>query len=331
MATIRDVAKLAGVAVSTVSKVINKYPNVSEETTARVNKAIEELKFTPNVVAASLSSKQSGRVGLLINTDIQTSAIDEVSMQYLKGALAKAQELHSEVIPIFFSMLDGMDEAEVEKYLQSQNIKGIVIYGMSKDDYVLQRVVAREQFKSVLVDVPILNDSCSYISIDHVQAQKDVARKTIMENNTFNGQVLYISGKKNGYVSDDRLKGMLELAQEMELAVSLHCGEFSEKTAREITLKYGNMHDIIICASDMMAIGAMRALTDMDIFRPVCGFDGISLMGYAGKQMNTVKQNFYDISSEAVNECFRLMSGGKGQRIVAPHELVRIEYLDMIR
>ena len=55
------------------------------------------------------------------------------------------------------------------------------------------------------------------------------------------------------------------------------------------------MHDIIICASDMMAIGAMRALTEMDIFRPVCGFDGISLMGYAGKQMNTVKQNFYDI------------------------------------
>ncbi len=330
MATIRDVAKLAGVAVSTVSKVINKYPNVSEETAIRVNKAIEELGFTPNVVAASLSSKQSGRVGLLINTDIQTSAIDEISMQYLKGALHKAQELHIEVVPIFFSMLEGMDEAETEKFLKSQNIKGLVIYGMSKDDYVLQRVIAREQFKCVLIDVPIINDSCSHIGIDHRQAQKDVARKTIMENNTFNGQVLYISGKKNGYVSDDRLQGMLELAQELELAVSLHCGEFSEKKAREITFKYGSMHDIIICASDMMAIGAMRALTDMDIFRPVCGFDGISLMGYAGKQMNTVKQNFYDISAEAVAECSRLMGGSLGRKIVAPHELVRIEYLDMI-
>ena len=122
MATIRDVAKLAGVAVSTVSKVINKYPNVSEETAIRVNKAIEELGFTPNVVAASLSSKQSGRVGLLINTDIQTSAIDEISMQYLKGALHKAQELHIEVVPIFFSMLEGMDETETEKFLKSQNI-----------------------------------------------------------------------------------------------------------------------------------------------------------------------------------------------------------------
>ncbi len=331
MATIRDVAKLAGVAVSTVSKVINKYPNVSEETTARVNKAIEELKFTPNVVAASLSSKQSGRIALLINTDVQTSAIDEVSMQYLTGAVQRARELHVEAVPIFFSMLADMDESEIEKYLQSQNVKGLVICGMSKDDYVLQRVVAREMFKSVLVDVPIVNDSTSTISVDQRQAQKDVARKTIMENNTFHSQVLYISGKKNGYVSDERLSGMLELANEMDLAVSLHCGEFSEKRAREITFKYGSMHDIIICASDMMAIGAMRALTEMDIFRPVCGFDGISLMGYAGKQMNTVKQNFRDISAEAVTECTRLMSGGMGQSIVVPHELVRIEYLDMIR
>ena len=331
MATIRDVAKLAGVAVSTVSKVINKYPNVSEETALRVNKAIEELGFTPNVIAASLSSKQSGRVALIINTDVQTSAIDEVSMKYLAGAISRAQELHVDVVPVFFSMLAGLDENGVEKYLRSQNVKGIVIYGMSKDDYVLQRVIAREHFKSVLVDVPIVNASTSYISVDQRQAQKDVARKTIMENNTYNSQVLYISGKQNGYVSEERLSGMLELAKEMELAVSLHCGDFSEKQAREITFKYGNMHDIIICASDMMAIGAMRALNEMDVFRPVCGFDGISLMGYAGKQMNTVKQNFFDISAEAVTECTRLMGGGEGQKIIAPHELVRIEYLDMIR
>lgn len=331
MATIRDVAKLAGVAVSTVSKVINHYPNVSEETTARVNSAIEELKFTPNVIAASLSSKQSGRIALLINTSVQTSSIDEISMKYLAGAISKAEQLHVDVVPIFFSMLEGKNEAEVENYLQSQNVKGMVVYGMSKDDYILQRVVAREKFKSVLVDVPIVNESTSCISVDQRQAQKDVARKTIMENNTFNGQVLYISGKQNGYVSDERLQGMLELAQELDLAVSLHCGEFSEKMARDITLKFGNMHDVIICASDMMAIGAMRALSDMDIFRPVCGFDGISLMGYAGKQMNTVKQQFTEISAEAVTECTRLMAGGTGTKIVMPHELVRIEYLDMIK
>lgn len=331
MATIRDVAKLAGVAVSTVSKVINHYPNVSEETAERVNRAIEELQFTPNVVAASLSSKQSGRIALIINTEIQTSAIDEISMKYLSGAIAKAQQMHVDVVPIFFSMLEGKAEAEVENYLQSQNVKGMVVYGMSKDDAVLKKVIEREKFKSVLVDVPIVNDSTSCISVDQRQAQKDIARKTIEENNTTKGKILYISGKQNGYVSEQRLQGINELAKEMGLALSIHCGEFSERQARNITLKYGSSHDVIICASDMMAIGAMRALTDMDIFRPVCGFDGITLMGYAGKQMNTVKQNFYEISAAAIDECVKLMSGGKGSNIVMPHELVRLEYLDMIR
>lgn len=48
---------------------------------------------------------------------------------------------------------------------------------------------------------------------------------------------------------------------------------------------------MVVCASDLMAIGAMNALIDMDIFRPVCGFDGITLMGYVGKQMNTIRQD----------------------------------------
>ena len=65
MVSIKDVAKQAGVAISTVSKVLNNYPNVSEATKKKVNRAVAELNFVPNSVAAALSSKQSGRVALL--------------------------------------------------------------------------------------------------------------------------------------------------------------------------------------------------------------------------------------------------------------------------
>ena len=87
---------------------------------------------------------------------------------------------------------------------------------------------------------------------------------------------------------------------------------------------------MIVCSSDLMAIGAMKALIEMDIFKPVCGFDGVTLMGYAGKLMNTVKQNFSTISEEAVKELARLMNGGSGSNIVLPHEIVRIRYEDII-
>ena len=62
MASIRDVARRAGVAISTVSKVLNGYPNVSEETREKVNEAIQALNFTPNSIASALSSKRAGRV-----------------------------------------------------------------------------------------------------------------------------------------------------------------------------------------------------------------------------------------------------------------------------
>ena len=78
MVSIKDVAKRAGVAISTVSKVLNGYPNVSEETRQRVNRAVEELNFVPNSVAAALSSKQAGRVALLINSNMKICSIFQV-------------------------------------------------------------------------------------------------------------------------------------------------------------------------------------------------------------------------------------------------------------
>jgi LacI family transcriptional regulator len=80
----------------------------------------------------------------------------------------------------------------------------------------------------------------------------------------------------------------------------------------------------------MMAIGAMKALMDMDIYRPVCGFDGVNLMGYAGKQMHTVRQDFKNIAACAVEELSRLMDGESGREIIMPHKLIRIKYLDVI-
>ena len=86
----------------------------------------------------------------------------------------------------------------------------------------------------------------------------------------------------------------------------------------------------MICGSDLMAIGAMKALTEMDIFRPVCGYDGIILMGYVGKQMNTVRQNFAGISATAMEELHRLMNGKKGEDVRTPYTLERMKYTDII-
>ena len=328
MVSIKDVAKHAGVAISTVSKVLNNYPNISEETKKKVNEAIAELNFVPNSIAAALSSKQSGRVALLINMITQTQAIDEIDMQYLSGAIYQAKELGVDVITVFFSMIKDYSVEEITRYFQSQNISGIVIYGMSKEDKVLHQLIASKTFKIVLIDAPMVNENTSCVWIDHRQAQYDVARRTIEENTC--KRVLYIAGKKNGYVTDRRLEGIKQLVEDKKLQILIRNGEFSELQARKITFQYAKNKDVVVCASDLMAIGAMKALTEMDIFRPVCGFDGIMLMGYVGKQMNTIKQNFSNMSAEAIKEIYRLMNGGEGQELILPYSIERLQYLDII-
>lgn len=328
MVSIRDVAKHAGVAISTVSKVLNHYPNVSEETKKKVNDAIEELGFVPNSIAAALSSKKSGRVALLLDVNRHVQTVDEIPMQYIVGAINRAKELNLDVITVFFTMIQEMSVEEMVRYFQSQSIEGLVICGMSKQDVALHKLIHTGKFKVVLIDAPYVNANTSSIHIDHTRAQYEVAKQTVLANKC--QRILYIAGKKNGYVSEERMQGMNELAKDLGLTIFTRVGNFSELQAREITLKYAKKKDAIICASDMMAIGAMKALIDMDIFRPVSGFDGISLMGYAGKQMHTVKQNFKDIASRAIDEVDKLMKGQTGQEIIVPHELIRMEYLDVI-
>ena len=150
MVSIKDVAKRAGVAISTVSKVLNNYPNVSEETKKKVNEAIDELHFVPNTIASALSSKQSGRFALLINLKTQTQAVDEIDMQYLSGAINQAKELSMDVITVFFSMIKEKSLEELKRYFLSQSITGLIIYGIIKHDQVLLILIQDPTFTVLL-------------------------------------------------------------------------------------------------------------------------------------------------------------------------------------
>ena len=328
MVSIKDVANEAKVAVSTVSKVLNNYPNVSKETKEKVNAAIKKLNFVPNTVAKALSSKSAGRVAILIN-DIVNVSIDEIDMQYLSGAIKTARDLRMDVITLFFSMLSDKSADEISIYLKSQSIEGLVIFGLSKDDSNILRLLETREFKAALVDAPLLNEDTSCVWVDQYKAQQDVVNELLKMNKV--NKLLYLSGKENSFVAEGRLKAVKDLCRKKKISLHIEKADFSERKAREIVLDLGEKYDGIACASDLCAIGAMRALIEMDIFRPICGFDGLTLMGYAGKQMLTVKQDFSAIGSEAMKECRALLCGNPGREVIVPTEIVRIEYVDVIR
>ena len=112
-------------------------------------------------------------------------------------------------------------------------------------------------------------------------------------------------------------------AEELNLDLMICNGNFSEYQARQITFEHGKERDIIVCASDIMALGAKSAMKEMQIERPICGFDGIALMGYAGHGIYTVRQNFSEISAMAMEELQRLMLGAPGKMIEAEYSIIR--------
>lgn len=328
MSSIKDVAKLAGVGVSTVSKVMNNYDNISVATREKVMAAVDTLDYIPNTVASALSSKSSRRVALVVFINNQRQAIDEINMQYLFGAISRAKEKKLEVLTVFSTDIEGMNTQEVKRHFQSLRVQSIVLYGLSKENEQFHELIRDETFPCVVVDAPLESPLVSYVTVDHTQAQYDMMIHMIERYQAT--EILYLAGRRNGYVTDLRLQGAVDACLDKGIKLNAQYANFSELEAMEITKQHAHSVNAIVCASDLMAIGAVSALKAIDIFRPVCGYDGITLLGYIDYKIETVKQDFFKISELAIDAMIRLLDGHPGEGTIVPHKIITINYEDVI-
>ncbi len=330
IASISDVAKKAGVGISTVSKVLNNYSNVSEETREKVLKAVSELNYVPNAVASALSSKNSKRVAVVVFINNELQAIDEINMQYLFGSSRQAKQESLEIVTVFSNIFSDFSKVELVQYFKSLSISGMVVFGLHKEQEVFNELVFEEHFKTVLVDVPIEGEKTSFVMVDHQSAQRELAEFMIQSHSTKVNSVLYLAGRRDGFVTDLRLQGVVDACDKHKVKLNAQYADFSERKAIKLTKEYGFDADIVICASDLMAIGAISALKEMDIFRPVSGYDGIKLLGYVRYHIYTVKQDFYEIALSAIKEMKLLLEGNTGRGMLLNYEITRINYEDVI-
>ncbi len=329
MANMSDVAKKAGVGISTVSKVINNYDNISDATRKKVLAAVKELDYVPNAIASALSSKNGKRLGLVVFINNHRQAIDEINMQYIFGAFQQAKEHNLDIVTIFSSVLQGKSAKELDVHFRSLRIQSLVVYGLHKEEFEFEKFIKMETLPTVVVDAPFSGEKMTSVMVDHQKAQYDITQKMVKEH-VFIDKILYLAGRRDGYVTDLRMQGAVNAAMDLNLDMETQYSDFSEKKAYQLTKEFGEQANLIVCASDLMAIGAVSALNDMDIFRPVCGFDGITLLGYIDYEIMTVKQDFYDVSKRAIDEVASLINGGAGHAVVMDYEIGHIKYEDVI-
>ncbi len=321
-----DVADLAGVSVKTVSNVVNAHPKVREGTRSRVEAAIGELGYRPHAVGRLL---RRGR------TDLVALAVPEIDAPYFADLARHVVEVAgASGLVVLVEQTGGALEAE--RALIDAREAGLV------DGLILSPVaISAAELEARRAEVPmvLLGEGARPAGIDHVGLDDAAAAREATEHLLTGGRrcVAYLGAQQSGPVATARrrqggwagaLAGAgLQPVPELQLAVP----DFSPASgARAVAaaLAAGTAVDALVCASDLLALGALRALHAAGLDVPgdvaVVGWDDIAIAAWLTPTLSTIRSDRRQVAESAVGMLAERVGGaeGAGRRVVARHELV---------
>lgn len=297
--TIKDIAKLCNVGISTVSRAINNDPTINKDTRERVLKVVEEYHYVPNNSARNLKMTESNTIALLIK------GIDN---QFFQGMLKLFEEVlkKKEYSFLIHAVGEDQDDASVALELtKEKRLKGIIFLGglinyseekinMLNIPYVLCTVaINRKVPKQNFLSVSINDEEESYRAVDYLCKKGHT-------------KIAVIAGKKSDYaVGKLRLEGYKRALKENgieydESLIRYMCAdlpEFSSANGYQVTkelLESGISFTAIYAISDLIAFGAYKAVFDAGKRIPedysVMGFDGLEMTKYFHPSLTTMVQ-----------------------------------------
>jgi DNA-binding LacI/PurR family transcriptional regulator len=309
---IKDIAKLAGVSVATVSRVINNSPKVNSETRARILKIIEEYKYEPDHFAKSLRKRQSNIIGILLIRNSLTME-DSYTNSFLNGVLEYL--FHNDLKLV----LDSYDKkyclSHYKKLIKSKLVSGFIITDLRENDERIKYlnsinfpyVVVGRNKKNNFIYIDPDNNQGGYLGISHLV---EIGCK----------KILYISGSKGPVVTEQRLSGVLKAKEELGVDLEIKFGDFSKESGYSIAKRTKlETYDGIFCASDLMAYGVYTYMKEKGIERPLIGFDDLPLSKLLG--ITSINQNIYSVGFNSAKLLHKLINKEKVSSILLPVEV----------
>ena len=317
---IEDVAKLAGVSITTVSRVINKFPTVTESNRIKVEDAIRKLKFRPDVTAQRLAKGINYTVGLVIPR-YEGIFYSFFAMEIIRGTGAACDALKLDLLlhisngrsPLNLGTLGGVIFAD--------------ILGNEKD----LRVALDENVSCIVINNAIDSFPVSFIAVDNFNGAK---RAVEYLTNLGHIKIATISGDPITQAGVQRLEGYKAALNKKGIDIKdeyIVKGDYSRRSARIATEKLLGLKDpptAIFAASDDMALEAIEVILEKRFKVPedisVVGFDDNPACLYGPVTLTTIKQPLFSMAQEAVKELSKIMSGKTKTLIrkILPAELV---------
>lgn len=306
MANLIDVAKKAGVSKTLVSRVINNQKGVSEESRAKILKAMKELNYIPNGTARALVTGRTAMIGIILD-----SLCEPYFFELIKGIEAEIARSNYHVI-----FCSGENSAQIkEQYIDlfaSGRTDGVIIYGSNYDDVELIKRISKSNFPIAVIE-NVIDDE----NVNNVIVENGYGSKMIVEHLYEIGcrDILHITGTKFSKVALERKLGYEDAMKCFGLkAYTLDCEDFKLSRGYAVVKEYLETHgteelpDAIYFGADVLAYGGIMALQDAGISVPkdikIAGFDDDNPLHYDVERklpaLTTIRQPLFNLGVETV-------------------------------
>jgi LacI family transcriptional regulator, repressor for deo operon, udp, cdd, tsx, nupC, and nupG len=320
--TLKDVAVRAGVSVRTVSNVVNNYVYVAEETRARVQAAIDELGYRPNLLARNLKLGRSRIIGLVV---------PELDVPYF-AELARLiiREARSAGYTVLIDHTDGDEQRERELVVEEArgvNFDGLIVSPLALTEAEL--AARRSSAPVVLLGERLSSSGADHVAIDNVRAAREATAHLVSLGRR---RIAAIGAQPGGGTATLRLRGYREALAEagVEVDESLviavrHYHRAYGAAAMARLLELPEPPDAVFCFSDLLALGAQRVALARGLSVPrdlaIVGFDDIEDGRYATPTLTTISPDKAEIARAAVRQILVRIASGDSVRPVSSREI----------
>ncbi|MCD9023597.1 LacI family DNA-binding transcriptional regulator [Cohnella silvisoli] len=299
--TIKDIARMANVSMTTVSKIINsKDKEISQATRERVNQIIREHNYTPNKIAQSMITKKTKTIGLVI-PDVRNPFFTELA----RGAEDVANEHGYSVI--FCNSDDNMQkEVTYINMLVEKMVDGILLApAATREEKIESEINIRLPIITMDREAAIQGIK-GHVKIDNIKGAYDAVHYLVGLGHE---EIVLFSGPVNNQTSMDRLEGYRKALEDNGLKFRedrWFAGDFKGKWTAEVVrslMRDSVSFTALFCANDLIAIEAIKELQKCGIRIPeqvsVVGFDDIPFSSMVSPELTTVRQPSYEIGAKA--------------------------------
>jgi len=308
MISIKEIAKLANVAQSTVSKALNDKPDVSPVTKRKIIEIAKQYDFVPNAFGKGLKSRTTENIGIIFCREAQPLSGNPFYSRVLEGIEA---ELVINNYNLVFQLIPDSQQNILPKMVRQRQVDGLILAGSFREQFI--QSISSNDINVVLVDPKITINSCSQVLIDNEHGGFIATQYLIQKDHR---RIGFISGDLERLSFKQRYDGYLKALKYNNIPIDnnlIRTGGLENGYEHVNSLLISEKRPTaIFAANDINAIHGYKAILDNNLKIPddisVIGFDDIDLAKYSTPSLTTVRVYKEELGSIAVRMLLKIIN-----------------------